>query len=336
MKQHYVILSAAFLLSACQGGVGTPSASGPSTAARLLTGSRYDSVPSIALRARPHALHTLGRKSWMAPDAKAKELLYVSDSVNWDVVVYDYRTGKQVGLLSTGLDYPEGLCVDKRGNIWVANSEAYNMVEFAHGGTTPIATLDDNDYTPVSCSVNPTNGDLAVSNILYFREGLEGNVTIFAGAKGEGTFYTDDAFYSYYFVGYDNKGNLFFDGSNAQPGANGQFEYAELPNGSANAQSITLAGGSVTFPGNIQWDGREMTLGDQSNAVIYQTSGSKIIGSTPLRGSSDVVQFFIKGKSVVGPDAGNDSVEFFRYPKGGAAYKTWTGPTEPIGAVISK
>jgi hypothetical protein len=79
-----------------------------------------------------------------------------------------------------------------------------------------------------------------------------------------------------------------------------------------------------------------MTVGDQSNAVIYQTSGSKIIGRTPLRGSIDVVQFFIKGKGLIGPDAGNDSVEFFRYPTGGRAYKTWTGLTEPIGATISK
>jgi hypothetical protein len=272
----------------------------------------------------------------MAPDAKSKALLYVSDPINWDVAVYDFRTGKQVGLLSTGLDYPEGMCVHKRGNVWIANSGAYNMVEFAHGGTAPLATLDDNSYTPVSCSVNPTNGDLAVANILYFREGLEGNVTIFAGGSGGGTIYGDDAFYSYYFVGYDNKGNLFFDGTDSLPGKNGQFEYAELPSGSSAAQSITLTGGSVSAPGNIQWDGREMTVGDQSNAVIYQTSGSKIIGRTPLRGSIDVVQFFIKGKSLIGPDAGNDSVEFFRYPTGGRAYKTWTGLTEPIGATISK
>jgi hypothetical protein len=64
----------------------------------------------------------------------------------------------------------------------------------------------------------------------------------------------------------------------------------------ADAESITLTGGSVCFPGDVQWDGREMTVGDQSNAVIYQTSGDKIIGHTPLTGSSDV-GYLIKGKT---------------------------------------
>lgn len=272
----------------------------------------------------------------MAPDAKKKELMYVSDPIDWEIAVYDYNSRKQVGMLSTGLDYPEGMCVDKSGNVWVANSGAYNMVEFPHGAKTPIATLDDNSYEPVSCSINPTNGDLAVGNILYFREGIEGNVTIFEGAAGTGTVYGVAAMYSYYFVGYDNNGNLFFDGTNAQPGANGQFEYAELPSGSGTAHSVTLTGGSVSFPGNVQWDGKEIAVGDQSNAVIYQTSGSKIIGQTPLTGSSDVVQFFIKGKSVIGPDAGNDTAEFFHYPAGGEAYATINGLTQPTSVVISK
>jgi hypothetical protein len=335
MKQTLVILLAASLLSACQGG-GAPAAPHSSTLSSSSQFERTGTVASVALRAPGRAASGRRAKSWMTPDAKKRELVYVSDPINWNVAVYNYHTGKQVGLLSTSLDHPQGMCVDQHGNIWIANSGADNMLKFARGGTTPIATLDDNSFEPVSCSINPTNGDLAVGNILYFREGIAGNVTIFKDAAGTGTLYGDNAFYSYYFVGYDNKGNLFFDGTNALPGANGQFQYAELPNGSSTAQSITLTGGSVSFPGDVQWDGREMTVGDQSHAVIYQTSGSKIIGETSLGGSSDVVGFSIKGKTVIGADAGNDSVEFFRYPGGGAAYKTWTGLTQPVSVVISK
>jgi|HubBroStandDraft_6_1064221.scaffolds.fasta_scaffold456753_2 hypothetical protein len=74
-------------------------------------------------------------------------------------------------------------------------------------------------------------------------------------------------------------------------------------------------------------------------------AGSKIECKNPHRHSgvfhifmrpSDVIGFFIKGKAIIGLAAGNDSVEFFRYPKGGNAYKNWTGLTEPLGAVISK
>lgn len=142
--------------------------------------------------------------------------------------------------------------------------------------------------------------------------------------------------YSYYFVGYDNEGNLFFDGTNSQPGTNGKFEYAELPSGSNTAQSITLAGGTISAPGNVQWDGKEIVVGDQSTNVIYQTSGSKIVGQTSLEGADDVVQFFIKGKTVIAPDVGNDSLEFFHYPAGGKAFRTMTGLTHPTAAVVSK
>jgi hypothetical protein len=70
--------------------------------------------------------------------------------------------------------------------------------------------------------------------------------------------------------------------------------------------------------------------------VIYQTSGDKITGETPLTGSSDVTGFVIKGKTVIGADGGNDSVEFFHYPKGGNAYKAWTELKEPAGVAISE
>jgi|HubBroStandDraft_6_1064221.scaffolds.fasta_scaffold45469_2 hypothetical protein len=323
MKKRYLIILASCVLSSCQGAPGTMSASSAPPASV---------VPHAAAQARP----SVGRASWMEPDAKKKELMYVSDPINWDIAVYDYHSRTQVGMLSTGLDYPEGMCVDKNGNVWVANSGAYNMLEFPHGAKTAIATLDDNSYEPVSCSINPKNGDLAVGNILYFREGLEGNVTIFKGAAGTGTAYGVAAMYSYYFVGYDGNGNLFFDGTNSQPGTNGQFEYAELPSGSSTPHSLTLAGGSVSFPGNVQWDGKEIAVGDQSNAVIYQTSGSQIVGQTPLTGSSDVVGYFIKGKTVIGPDAGNDRVEFFHYPAGGKAYETITRPAQPTAVVISR
>jgi hypothetical protein len=79
-----------------------------------------------------------------------------------------------------------------------------------------------------------------------------------------------------------------------------------------------------------------MTIGDQDGAVIYQTSGSKITGSTPLTGSSDVVQYFIAGANVIAPDAGNADVEYFKYPVGGSPTKTITGLTTPIGAALSE
>ena len=72
----------------------------------------------------------------------------------------------QVGQL-TGFHYPQGQCVDKRGDIWIARfangGSPVSMVEYAHGATNPIATIVP-DGNPIGCSVEPITGSLAVAN----------------------------------------------------------------------------------------------------------------------------------------------------------------------------
>jgi hypothetical protein len=273
-------------------------------------------------------------KSWMDPAAKRNRLLYVADCITDVVSIFSYPADKQVGSIA-GLAVPEGECVDKAGDIWITETKAAQIVEFAHGGTSPIAKLDDPGYYPVSCAVDEKSGDLAVSNIETNVHGLPGNVATYAKAQGPPAYYSPPGFYSVYFVGYDPKGNLFVDGSNAQVGANGKFQFAELARGAADMEALTLKGADIAFPGNVQWDGSHITVGVQDNAIIYALSNDKVAGSTPLTGSSDVVGYIIDGKTVVGPDAGAAAVDYFAYPAGGTATKTIPGFTEPIAAAIS-
>src|SRR5579863_6185791 len=90
--------------------------------------------------------------SWMAPDAGNQDLLYISDLSTYDVYVYSYPKGKLEGRL-TGFGGPEGECVDKTGHVFIANFSASNILEYAHGGASPVATLSDPGYYPVGCSV---------------------------------------------------------------------------------------------------------------------------------------------------------------------------------------
>ncbi len=108
------------------------------------------------------------------PAARNIDLLYVSKYD--DVDVFSYPAGKRVGTL-TGFQSPGGLCVDKAGDVFVTNFGASNIVEYAHGGTKPIATLSDPYQEPDDCSVDPTTGNLAVANI-------GGSVSIYEGARG--------------------------------------------------------------------------------------------------------------------------------------------------------
>ena len=75
----------------------------------------------------------------MSP-AAAGPLLYVSDIGAEDVDVFSYPGGKQVGKL-TGFSEPAGLCTDRKGDVFVVDSGSDRILEYAHGGTSPIATL---------------------------------------------------------------------------------------------------------------------------------------------------------------------------------------------------
>lgn len=323
-RHAFGAFAAAAVLTGCGDGSGQQfgaplSRSGAVTNGRVLTTGRPDR----------------GR-SWMAPDAKKRDLLYVSDSFPYgsnDVYVYSYPKGKLEGTL-TGFNEPSGQCVDKAGNVFIANFGASQILEYAHGGTSPINTLSDPGYYPLGCSVDPTTGNLAVTNRLS-TSFTAGDVAIYEDASGTPTSYTAPNFYYYEFCGYDNRGNLYIDGTTK----GSALEYAELTSGSSSFSTLTI-NQSIGFPGGVQWDGAHLAIGDQSAAVIYQFSisgstGTKV-GSTPLTGSKDVVQFWIQGKKVIGPDAGLAHVAFYKYPAGGSPIKTIAGLGEPVGATVSK
>jgi hypothetical protein len=80
-------------------------------------------VPADALRSSSKLRLPGHGGSWMLPNAKKKDLLYISDSFPYgsnDVFVYSYPKGKLVGKL-TGFNEPSGNCVDKAGNVFITN-----------------------------------------------------------------------------------------------------------------------------------------------------------------------------------------------------------------------
>ncbi|MGC1334375.1 MAG: hypothetical protein WA812_03245 [Candidatus Cybelea sp.] len=277
-----------------------------------------------------HRDHT---QSWMAPDAKKADLLYLTDEGADDVYVYSWPRGELKGTL-TGFDAPNGECVDKAGDVFVANEDESQILEYAHGGTSPIETLSDPGQYPVGCSVDPTTGNLAVTNI-DTPKGGPGNVAIYTDALGSPTTYTAPYFYYYFFCGYDNDGNLYVDGTDT----GSSFEFAELLSGSSSFETIMLNQG-IDFPGGVQWDGKYVAVGDQEEPYIYEftisgSSGTKV-GSTQLDDTNDVAQFWKQGRKVVAPDFLNNEVQFFKYPAGGMATKTIPDISTPIGSVVSK
>src|SRR5581483_10436727 len=111
-----------------------------------------------------HAAPNIDRSaSWMRREATSSDLLYVSDVGTEDVYVYTYPGGTLAGTL-TGFAEPQGLCGDAQGDVWIVDTQKSRLVEYAHGGTAPIAVLADHGEYPSGCAVD-AHGNVAVTNI---------------------------------------------------------------------------------------------------------------------------------------------------------------------------
>lgn len=106
-------------------------------------------------------------RGWMSPEAKrSKSLLYVSDAPASVVEVFSVPKYSQVGEITDGIDGPQGLAVDQKGNLYVTNVDGDSITVYKPGATSPSLTLTESD------------GPLAVA------VGSNGNV--YAGDKGGG------------------------------------------------------------------------------------------------------------------------------------------------------
>ncbi len=275
----------------------------------------------------------------MRPDAKSHDLLYVSNWISGAVTIYTYPGGALAGVL-TGFTQPYGECVDRSGNVFIANFNASDIVEYPHGSPRPIATIADPGEHPSSCAVNPKTGALAVNNS-YASGNKPGSVAIYryggAGSWGTPTLYSDWRFAYMYFCGYDASGNLFVDGTTVK----GYSFLAELPAGGKKLVKIQLDQ-KINIPGGVQSDGSDMTVGDSAlnPAVIYRftVSGDKgqVVGSTTLDGNAAVVQYWIDGAKIVGPQPRSSTVTIWHYPAGGSPIQTISDSLDsPGGLTIS-
>lgn len=352
-----IFLLNAGALAACGGNVPVPAGSGAVTSQSLESHSRKPMSATIAMTTAMHivpSIHRNLRKSWIKPEAKHTQyLLYVSDEATGSVDIYAYRSrkGHLVGQL-TGFQFPYGECQDGSGNVYVTDFGAENIVEYAHGGTSPIKTLADSYGYPIGCAVNPINGDLAVSNWeSNDPSDCAGSVVIYPGALGTGTNYTDADFMYLYPPAYDPNGNLYVQGQYVYPSSTSGV--AEIASGGSALVTVPLTGGTIYFPGGMQWDGHYMAATDQaynggSSSGIYRLSvgaaGAAIVGSVELtdacyKGSTpynDVVQPFINGTArpfhavVAGNLACDNRYNYWSVIRGGDPKRSMPGTTAPL------
>jgi hypothetical protein len=202
-------------------------------------------------------------RSWMLPEAKNNDLLYVStfNGSALQVDVYSWPRAKPVGTLS---GVAGSMCPDSDGNIWITNFDSDTIVGYAHGGTTPIATLKiprELHLGVSSCAIDPTSGNLAVGT--NPASGTIASVLVYAGARGRPKIY-HVLLETSSLCTYDNDGNLFVYGYAYGPSWFRLSSVLELQKGATSFRGISFPPARLGYePRSLQWDGRYLVIGSQ-------------------------------------------------------------------------
>lgn len=274
------------------------------------------------------------------------DLLYVSNA-NGTVTVYRYWQQLFYATL-TGFGTPKGECTDQNSDVFITDSTLQEVLEYGHGGTTPINTISDTGFQPYACSVDPTTGRLAVANFAN-GSGSGGDVAVYKHATGQPQLYDPDLDgYGPLSCAYDDDGNLLI----ATEYGVGSYEYALfaiLPRYAHRFEKVRLAyirKTSYQYVTNVQWDGKYWAITDNGNIARFtiQKLINKYEGTTTLSGNSNspgqvwIVNFTgdpsKQGTQVVAAESSD--VLYWKYPAGGDAYTSIGDYLDgPYGVTVS-
>lgn len=262
-----VAICAAALFGGCAGGgAASPSALGTTGFGALAPAIRLHGRDSAAIFAVLPRTHRDRHNSWRSPKLRADvsgKLLFVSDFGTDDVYVYALPKMTLMATLTGFANWPQGMCSDDGGDVWVTVAHANAIYEYDHTATL-VNTISDPDGWPANCAWDKKTGNLAVTHVS--NNGGNGELLIYPNGGGSPTVYTDSNITNYYNVAYDNHGNLFVTGLNYiyYPYSD-TYEIAELPKGGSSLTTLTVAGGTMYYPGGLQWDNanQDFLAGDQ-------------------------------------------------------------------------
>ena len=248
--------------------------------------------------------------------ASSGDLLYVS-SFDAYIYVFSYPTGSLVQSFQSTIGHVTSLCTDQSGDVFVTGGSAGSgaIYEYQHGGTTPIAAFNDPGLLPTSCSIDPTTGNVAITNSL-----ASGYNVVVYDAQGSPTYYTDPNVSEYRSCAYDDQGNLYVDGQNSSDRA----RLIELPAGGTTFTEITIDKG-LGSPGSLQWNSGTLAI-SAGHKGIYRLSLSgstaQVVGETRVDGLRN--RWWIDGATLLAP-YGHQEAAYWKYPKGRKPTKILSG-----------
>lgn len=251
-------LASIALLAACSGASSVPvspgSAGGNSLAAR---GEHVVQMGGAVYRFGGVSSPQVRGAGWISSAVYVKPVLYAASYNGGVVNIYPAGGNNQapIGQLSSGLTSPQGVAVDKWHRLWVANTNAFNVVGFKRGATTPFKSLSDPNYYPISVAVDSNNTVYAAN--AESTTGPPGNVTVWAhGSTSPTETLTDPSFEIVTNIGVDAKNDIFV----SYIPTSGPPALMEFKAGSTKGTPVSIADanlGDITF--------------DTSNNLVMET-----------------------------------------------------------------
>ena len=324
-------------------------------AASVLSASATSALPTSQTRGTSSAQRNMHGRSWIAHQASGTTLYYLAEPNLYGLKVFRISGFPYPQLYPIGVLYAPtggGLCADyivggggkkmTDNHLFVTQPGAGAIAEYLGGSVLPLMSLNDAGQAPVDCAVDPKTGDLAVAN----SGGSSGNPPSIAMYKrGKGGVWnstpsqvsSDTTMLQFNYCGFDNAGNLYVTGTDT---SNATAERTFNPRSSVFGD-LTL-NQKLNSPGGVLWDGTHVAILDPGVApnVVYQfqVSGTNGVetGSTTLRASRSITQFWLYDGVLIGPDPGayGGSLTMWSYPAGGSPFSSGGPVTSPGGAIV--
>ena len=230
----------------------------------LPSGMRVDFGPSVK-----GDVHRGG--GWISPNIGQTPIIYGSSYNGGFINIYALKGQNQtvIGQLTNSLVSPQGMVVDGQHRLWVANTNASNIVAFQRGSTTPFRILDDANEYPVAIAVDES-GNVYAANA-QTTTGGNGDVTVWARGhtKPTETLTTSNLLLALG-LGVDAQGNLYL----AYIGQMGPA-VAEFPKGSQTPVPVGLIDFSIS----------DIIFDDSADLVMENGQGGLGFWPSPYGGS---------------------------------------------------
>lgn len=252
-----------------------------------------------------HIHHGSVVRGWMSPGAKKKHLMYVSLPQSDEVDVFALPKYALVGQITDGLEAPEGMATDKKGNLYVTNLTGPTVTVYPRGASTPSLTLTLK-YSPA---------DVTITKKDYVLVGdIGGGVDVCPpGKTSASSRLTNPDLGQVDGVGVDGHDNVYAAGYTPQSKPV-VFEFAHLKEPGTNLNLSGLenpAGVLVDSSGNLAVSDNTLP-----GVNIYPPGATSPSATIAANESPDRSAFNRAENLIYVPEGSNDGVNIYDYPTG--------------------